>query len=77
MAKTESAAPVKAAKKRNPADEAKLRAILMLGAQNATMIAMFTKSTDDDKACARINRALYDPYRWSVLADIFFDDEEA
>jgi hypothetical protein len=75
MAKTEAvAAPV--GKKRNPADEAKLRSILMLGMQNASMIAMFTKSTDDDKACARINRALYDPMRWEVLAQIFFEDEE-
>lgn len=68
--------PVKTAKKRNPADEAKLRAILMLGAQNATMIAMFTRSTDDDRACQRINRALYDPMRWQVLSDIFFEDDE-
>lgn len=68
--------PAKAVKKRDPAQEAKLRSILMLGAQNATMIAMFTKSQDDDRACARINRALYDPMRWEVLAQIFFDEDE-
>jgi len=73
----EKQTPVKAAKKRNPADEAKLRSILMLGMQNATLIASFTRSTEDDKACQRINRALYDPYRWEVLASIFFEEDEA
>jgi hypothetical protein len=84
MAKAEAAAiaaPMKplrmVGKVRNPEEEARLRSILMLGMQNATFVSMLTKSKDDDKACKRINRALYDPMRWSVLAEIFFDDEEA
>jgi hypothetical protein len=68
--------PVKTAKKRNPADEAELRSLMMLAMMNMTTIARFTKSVKDDKACSRVNRALYDERRWNVLAEIFFDDDE-
>lgn len=68
MAKIESTA------KRDPAQEAKVLSILMLAAQNATMFALFTKTQEDDLACQRINRALFDPARWEVIREIIFKD---
>lgn len=57
------------ATKRDPAQEAKARSIMMMGLLNAQLIAAFTKTKDDDRIVAYLMAAVTDPARWAELAD--------
>lgn len=54
---------------RDPAAEAKIRGYLLGGLGSAQFIAMFTKTTVDDRLVARAMQKIADPVFWNELAD--------